>query len=178
MMWANLDVGYSAVVMMMSDPSEKMDDPHQNRNMRGPMEQIKKVLDDVLAPAPTPSPTESPTPSTTDSPTQSPTESTTQSPNDSPTQSPTESPTPSPTEPPTVSPTASPTPSPPPALERNMKTKGGCTCLNSWSYKGKKYQGCRKTPGHDQPWCRFNLNSCNMWKASKTSWLGWDNCKS
>merc|ERR1719510_1788664 len=132
---------------MMSDPLEKLEEPHQFSNMRGPMMKIKKMLDEVLAPAPTPSPT----------------------------QSPTESPTQSPTESPTESPTARTTESPPPALERNMKTKGGCTCLNSWSFKGKKYQGCSKTPGYDQPWCRFNLSSCNKgWK----SWQNWDWCKS
>merc|ERR1719461_2483431 len=145
MMWVNQDVGYSAVLMMMSNPLEKLEEPRQNSNMRGPMAQIKKILDDVLAPAPTPSPTESPTQSPTDSPT------------DSPTQSPTESPTQSPTDSPTQAPTQSSTPSPPPALERNLKTNDGCTCLNSWSFKGKKYQGCSKTPGYDQPWCRFNL---------------------
>merc|ERR1711879_1046513 len=119
----------------------------------------------------TQSPTESPTQSPTEAPTQSPTKSPTQSPTESPTQSPTESPTQWPTQ----SPTASPTPSPLPALERNMKTKSGCTCLNRWSFKGQKYQGCSKTPGYDQPWCRFNLTSCYKgWK----SWQNWDWCKS
>lgn len=137
-MWANLDVGYSVVLMLMSSPSEKLNELHQFHNMNGHLEKIKKVLDAVLTPTPesTPAPTASPIP------------------------------------------TPNPTPSPPPALKRNMKTKGGCTCLSRWTFKGKKYEGCRKTPGNDQPWCRFNQKSCNMWKAPKNFWKGWDWCKS
>merc|ERR1719411_1608095 len=70
-MWVNMDTGYTAVLMMMANPLESVEESlagEHDEKKRKLENDIKSVIDRVLAPTSSPNPTPNPTPSPTKKP--------------------------------------------------------------------------------------------------------------